>query len=243
MRSKRVNLDDNTSNFDLSISDLMAALCCIFVLICVSVIIQLNQSKREFDFKNGIAEKYGNMQNELYLDLKKEFGPDLDKWNAEIDPKTLSIKFMSDKVLFDSYKANLKPEYKIILRDFFPRLLQIIYQKKYRDAIEEIRIEGHTARDNRRIEKGEISEEQDYKEGIILSQERTTNVLLYCLTDTKYDVADEWVREKFVANGYSLSKPILRGDGSPDWENSRRVEFRIKTNSDNIVKQYQSMDK
>ena len=49
MRSKRVNLDDNTSNFDLSISDLMAALCCIFVLICISVIIQLNKSKSEFD--------------------------------------------------------------------------------------------------------------------------------------------------------------------------------------------------
>ena len=47
MRSKRLNLDDNTSNFDLSISDLMAALCCIFVLICISVIIQLNKSKSE----------------------------------------------------------------------------------------------------------------------------------------------------------------------------------------------------
>ncbi len=242
MRSKRVTIDDETSNFDLSISDLMAALCCIFVLICVSVIIQLNQSKREFDFKNGIAEKYGNMQNELYLDLKKEFGDDLEKWDAEIDPKTLSIRFMSDKVLFDSYKANLKPEYKNILQDFFPRLLQIIYQEKYRDEIEEIRIEGHTARDSKKIKRGEITEEDDYKEGIVLSQERTTNVLLYCLTNTEYDVDSEWVRGKFVANGYSLSKPILKEDGSADWENSRRVEFRIKTNSDNIIKQYQTKE-
>lgn len=110
MRSKRVNLDDNTSNFDLSISDLMAALCCIFVLICISVIIQLNKSKIEFDFKNAIAEKYGNMQNELYLDLQKEFGDDLEKWNAEIDPKTLSIRFMGNEVNFDADKANLKPK-------------------------------------------------------------------------------------------------------------------------------------
>lgn len=119
MRSKRVNLDDNTSNFDLSISDLMAALCCIFVLICISVIIQLNKSKIEFDFKNAIAEKYGNMQNELYLDLQKEFGDDLEKWNAEIDPKTLSIRFMGNEVNFDADKANLKPKYQAILQDFF----------------------------------------------------------------------------------------------------------------------------
>ena len=133
MRSKRVNLDDNTSNFDLSISDLMAALCCIFVLICISVIIQLNKSKIEFDFKNAIAEKYGNMQNELYLDLQKEFGDDLEKWNAEIDPKTLSIRFMGNEVNFDADKANLKPKYQAILQDFFPRLLNIIYKKEYRD--------------------------------------------------------------------------------------------------------------
>ena len=135
MRSKRVNLDDNTSNFDLSISDPTAALCCIFVLICISVIIQLNKSQIEFDFKNAIAEKYGNMQNELYVDLQKEFGDDLEKWNAEIDPKTLSIRFMGNEVNFDADKANLKPKYQAILQYFFPLLLNIIYKKEYRDEI------------------------------------------------------------------------------------------------------------
>lgn len=241
MRSNRIFFDNDTSSFDLSISDLMAALCCIFVLICVSVITQLNQSKKEFDVKNGITEKYKNMQNELYLDLSEEFGSDLEKWQAEIDPDTLSIRFTSDKVLFDSYKSNLKTEYKVILQDFFPRLLKIIYQEKYRDEIDEIRIEGHTAKDSRRILNGEITEEEDYTEGVVLSQERTTNVLLYCLINTEYSVDRNWVRDKFVATGYSLSKPILKKDGSPDWENSRRVEFRIKTNSDNIIKQYETV--
>ena len=240
MRGKRVNLDDNTSNFDLSISDLMAALCCIFVLICISVIIQLNKSKIEFDFKNAIAEKYGNMQNELYLDLQKEFGDDLEKWNAEIDPKTLSIRFMGNEVNFDADKANLKPKYQAILQDFFPRLLNIIYKKEYRDEIEEIRIEGHTARSNLRIKQGLFTESSDYTDGINLSQERTSNVLIYCLTQTKYSVESDWVRKHFVANGYSSSRPMLNEDGTPNWEKSRRVEFRIKTNSDNIIKQYQT---
>lgn len=240
MRSKRINIDDNTSNFDLSISDLMAALCCIFVLICVSVMIQLNKSKSEFDFKNGIAEKYGNMQNELYVDLQKEFGDDLEKWNAEIDPKTLSIRFMGNEVNFDADKANLKPKYKAILQDFFPRLLTIICKDEYKEEIEEIRIEGHTARSNIRIQKGMFTEESDYTDGIILSQERTANVLVYCLTETNYSIDSDWVRKHFVANGYSSSRPMLNEKGEADWEKSRRVEFRIKTNSDNIVKQYQT---
>lgn len=33
---------------------------------------------------------------------------------------------------------------------------------------------------------------------------------------------------------------MLNEDGTPNWEKSRRVEFRIKTNSDNIIKQYQT---
>ena len=64
--------------------------------------------------------------------------------------------------------------------------------------------------------------------------------MIYCLTQTKYSIDSDWVRKHFVANGYSSSRPMLNDDGSPNWEKSRRVEFRIKTNSDNIVKQYQT---
>lgn len=243
MRSKKFFSEQGLLSFDLSISDLMAALCCIFVLILIGVIVQLNQAKKEFDFKNAIAEKYVNMQYEMYLDLVEEFGPDLDKWNAEIDPTTLAIRFLGNEVNFDADKAEIKNRYKSILQDFFPRLLKIIYKDKYRNEIDEIRIEGHTARSNLRIQKGIFSEEDDYKNGIILSQERTANVLVYCLTNTKYSIDKNWVRNKFVANGYSSSRPFLNESNSPDWEKSRRVEFRIKTNSDNIVKQYQKSGK
>ena len=126
----------------------------------------------------------------------------------------------------------------------------------YKNEIEEIRIEGFTAPD-KTDPYGEGSE-HDYTSGIELSQERTMNVLLYCLEHTNYsqendpkkkEAEKEWIRKHIVSNGYSLSRP-LGSDGKLIDENrklsdgekaaSRRVEFRIKTNSDKIVQQFQN---
>ena len=59
----------------------------------------------------------------------------------------------------------------------------------------------------------------------------------------------DWIRKHIVSNGYSFSRP-LGVDGKlieeerklTDAEKaaSRRVEFRIKTNSDKIVQQFQN---
>ena len=70
-----------------------------------------------------------------------------------------------------------------------------------------------------------------------LSQSRTRSVLSYCLNDTKYPKEDEWIRSKIVAIGYSKSRPV-KVNGKIDWAASRRVEFRIKLNSDNEILKY-----
>src|SRR5215472_5781181 len=43
--------------------------------------------------------------------------------------------------------SELKPEFQAILQDFFPRYVRILTSSKYRDAISEVRIEGHTSSD------------------------------------------------------------------------------------------------
>jgi hypothetical protein len=41
--------------------------------------------------------------------------------------------------------AALKPQFARILDDFFPRYARILASQKYRESIEEIRVEGHTS--------------------------------------------------------------------------------------------------
>ena len=248
MRTKRFRHIEDGVGYDLSISDLMAALCCIFILVTISIVASLKE-------KNSLADKYQELQQDIFLDLSEEMGSDLEKWGATIDPETLTIRFSSDDG-FDARSAELKYGYKKVLQEFFPKLVQILEKDKYKNEIEEIRIEGFTAPD-RTDPYGEGSE-HDYTSGIELSQERTMNVLLYCLEHTKYsqetdpkkkEAEKEWIRKHIVSNGYSLSRP-LGSDGKLIDENrklsddekaaSRRVEFRIKTNSDKIVQQFQN---
>ena len=43
-----------------------------------------------------------------------------------------------------------------------------------------------------------------------------------------------------IAIGYSKSRPVTNANGEIDWEASRRVEFRIKLNSDSEIQKYLS---
>ncbi|MCR5623529.1 MAG: OmpA family protein [Treponema sp.] len=216
--------------FSLSISDMMSALCAIFVLLCIGSILQLKQISEKL---KDVSEHYVNTRYTLYEDLSKEFSTDLEKWNAEIDRENLSIRFKDPDVLFLMNEAILQDSYKKILGDFFPRLLKVV--DRYEDLIEEIRIEGHSSEAVQSISSGLISDREDYEEGMELSQGRTRSVLSYCLNDTSYPENRGWIRSKIVAIGYSKSHPVRNEAGEIDWNASRRVEFRIKLNSDNEI--------
>lgn len=226
--SEELETSSSAGDFNLSISDMMSALCAIFVLLCIGIILQLKQ----------VSEHYVTTKYTLYDDLRKEFSADLENWKAEIDAENLSIRFKDPDVLFVINKADLRNTYKYILDDFFPRLLKVT--SKYENLIEEIRIEGHSAEAINKIKSGELTEQEDYEEGMELSQGRTRAVLSYCLNGTKFPKNYEWIRSKIVAIGYSKSRPVKDKTGKIDWDASRRVEFRIKLNSDSEIQKYLS---
>ena len=229
MRTKKHYTEGETQGFDLSISDLMSGLCGIFILIMIAVILQLNTTKSEYMAKNKKAEDYYSMQKALYDELMEEFKDDLQRWNAEITDD-LTIRFKDSNVLFEPWKAELKPAFKSILNDFFPRLIIILEKEQFKEEIEELRIEGHTAREQR------ISYNLDYKEGMELSQERTREVMLHCLNQLNSEDRD-WVQANIAAIGYSLSRPVKFDDGTINWEASRRVEFKIKTKAEKVIEE------
>ena len=212
----------------LPISDLMSVLMMVFLLIAVSYMLKVYLEKEKIQ---EVAVTYNKLQNELYEDLNLEFKEDLERWDAEIDKASLSVRFKSPDILFDTGSAKLKPKFKLILVEFFPRFIAILHKDKYRNDIDEIRIEGHTSSEG----VLNTSEDRAYIYNMELSQNRTRNVLKYVLRKEKDVELAKWIRLNVTANGLSSSKLIFNDDGTENRKLSRRVEFRVKTNAEKRI--------
>lgn len=211
----------------VSISDMMSGLMMVFLFISIAYMINV---VKERDTIKEIAITYNRLQNDLYDDLYNEFKDDLKKWNALIDRQSLSVRFESPDVLFEKGSYQLKNEFKIILDDFFPRYVAILTSNKYKDDIEEIRIEGHTSSEWRI----DVPEDLAYFYNMQLSQDRTRSVLEYVMNLTNVSGSKDWLKQYLTANGLSSSKLIIV-DGKENKDKSRRVEFRVKTNSEKRI--------
>ena len=106
----------------ISISDMMAGLMMIFLLITVSYMLisehnqeALRKSNEELrtisDKMSAIAEGYYDIEFALYHDLIKEFGDDLKMWNAEIDSGN-TIRFKEPDVLFATGEGAIQQRFK-----------------------------------------------------------------------------------------------------------------------------------
>ncbi len=115
-----------------------------------------------------------------------------------------------------------------ILKEFFPRYLRILSGPKYVKNITEIRIEGHTSSEW----SEEVSQEEAYILNMELSQCRTRRVLQYVLQIPEITEKKDWLKQYLTANGLSSSKLIPNSDGTENKKESRRVEFRVRTNAE-----------
>jgi len=208
----------------ISLSDLMTGLMMLFMLIAVAFMLKVQADEAK---ARNEAELYRKIRQDLYNDLYTEFKDRLAVWDA-VFTKDLILTFRGPEVLFDAGKADLKPRFKQILQDFFPRYLRIITLSKYKSSIQEIRIEGHTSSDW----SGATGTEEAYFENMELSQGRTRSTLRFVLRlpDVQKDI--DWLRSSVTANGLSSSHLILKPDGTEDTDRSRRVDFRILTDAD-----------
>jgi len=215
----------------ISISDMMSGLMLIFMFISIIYMIEFEKDRKRI---SEIAITYNRLKKELYFDLKNEFEKDLKKWNAEIlDDNT--IRFKEPNVLFEVGKSDIKEKFKVILDDFFPRYSRVLLSKTYKDNIEEISIEGHTSSDW----KGSDEKIEKYLKNVELSQQRSLEVLKYCISLNK-DSNDrlDWLIDLFRGKGVSFAKPILHDiNGTENKELSRRVEFKVITKSEKRIEQ------
>lgn len=134
--------------------------------------------------------------------------------------------------MFDAGSSNLKSSFAEILNDFFPRYINVLQNDKYIEHIEEIRIEGHTSIEGR----NGMDEQEAYFYNMKLSQDRTRSVLQYCLNLLDGNTV-AWTRDRATANGLSSVKPIAQNQSESGRKQNRRVEFRIKTDAEEQIRE------
>ena len=206
--------------FGMSVGDLMAALLLIFILLLSSTLLRL---KNEQEKQNMVVTNYNEVKKNLYEDLYFTFKDDLTAWKAEIDSSSLTIRFTEPSMLFDNNQSLLKPQFQQILKEFFPKYILVLSKPKFRENIEEIRIEGHT------------DSSGDYFYNMKLSQDRTRSVLEFAVQQLNDTTDYPWVLNRLTANGLSSSKLIRNRMGEENKDASRRVEFRVRTNAETRI--------
>jgi outer membrane protein OmpA-like peptidoglycan-associated protein len=219
--------EHETSDHWMSVSDLMSGLMIVFLFISIAL---MRHALIERDKIKEVAITYQNTQVALFEALALEFQNDLVKWNAEIDKDTLSFRFKSPDILFGIGSSELKPVFRDVLAEFFPRYMNVL--NKFKGSINEVRIEGHTSSN---WSEG-VSVEEAYFRNMELSQARTRSVLFYTQRLPAVTKDREWINKNIAAVGFSSSRLILDAAGSEEPEKSRRVTFRVITNAETQIR-------
>lgn len=228
-------LDDETQW--ISLSDMMTSLMLCFLLISVFYMLKLEHTITKMENIQNIETLINTTRQGIHSELKTIFDANAKKWGAELSPD-LTLRFINPDSLFDTGQSTLKPSYKKSLQEFFPQYIHTMMQEKYRNQIKEIRIEGHTSSkwtDN-------TTSDVAYFLNMELSQRRTRETLNYLMNNTNLTNEEkDWLKRHFRAIGFSSAKPLDKNGElttnslDEDAKMSQRVEFRVITNTDELL--------
>lgn len=220
------------SNQWISLSDMMTWLMLIFLLISILTISEIQKKEEN---KNKILIEYSNVREDIYKDLKKAFEEKSENWDMIVSDD-LTIKFNNDELLFEANKSEIREKFKIILNEFIPKYFSVINNEKYSWKIKEIYIEWHAS--------GRWC--TNYLSCLDISQERANSVLTYIFNSEYFKSLSEKDKKKFefmlTSSWFSSWRNLDKNWNSifNSWlerndDKSRRVEFRILTNSDELI--------
>ncbi len=210
----------------IPLADLMTGLMMIFMLITAVYITYVEKTTTL------VLDEFKDIKSNMQLALQKEFKESFRQWDAEL-LGDMTIRFNNPNVQFSIQSSELKPEFQNLLRDFFPRYMKIIRSDKFKHAIKEIRIEGHTSKFWK-----DVSPSEAYFLNMGLSQERTRSTLKFLMSLPIFKDDDDWFRQHITANGLSSSQPIIKNPKTiKEDELNQRVEFRIVTNAADRLEQ------
>jgi outer membrane protein OmpA-like peptidoglycan-associated protein len=219
--------EHSTQSHWIPLADLMTGLMMVFMLLTAAFMLRVEQTTTL------VVQEYQETKDDMLQALQKEFATDLKQWNAEL-LGDMTIRFNDPTVLFATGSAELKPQFKHILKNFFPRYVALLTSPKFHDVIKEVRIEGHTSR----FWTGQNDARTAYFLNMSLSQARTRSALEYLLSLPEVGSQERWLIQHVTANGLSSSRPISVAEKSAAEQlANQRVEFRIVTNASDRMDQ------
>ncbi len=194
------------------------------------LIIKLNEK-----YRNRVLLEYSNIKDNLHKDLKKAFKEKEKEWQMTISDD-MTIKFDNPDIFFQANSDVLTSSFKNILDKFIPKYFSILNNEEYHNKLKEVRIEWHAWKC--------LSDKYMYC--LSLSQKRSNSVLNYIFESNEFKNLAQADKDRL--------KFIITSNGMSDWKNldynwqytyyskssvdankSRRVEFRIVTNSEDLV--------
>jgi outer membrane protein OmpA-like peptidoglycan-associated protein len=221
-----MDVEQSNQSHWIPLADLMTGLMMVFMLLTAAFMLRVEQTTTL------VVKEFEETKSDMLQALQKEFATDLKQWNAEL-LGDMTIRFNDPTVLFDTGSAELKPKFKAILREFFPRYVALLTSNKYKETVKEIRIEGHTSVQWTK----ETSPRNAYFLNMGLSQARTRSALEYVLSLSSVQKHENWLIEHVTANGLSSSRPVSDSIKPASLLANQRVEFRIVTNASDRMDQ------
>lgn len=210
------------------VADLMAVVMLIFMLIAMILFINFDLEQRSNEIRCDKTKKL----------LNSEFSQYFMEWGAVLE-EDLTIRFTNQRILFPPGISKIErpnEEYggwfAKMLKNFFPRYMRVMNDVRNEfgeDEIRAIRIEGHTSTEY--INPGK---DGPFIRNMELSQDRARKILQYVLNPQKISQSvsyDNDIVRLITANGLSSSQIICNTQGTEDRQASRRVEFKLLTNS------------
>lgn len=199
--------------FSLSLGDLMAGLLLIFVLLLSFVMLRLENLMEEKRRELELLDDRERIKKLLISRLLQE----LSEFDVEVDPDTGVIR-ITEGILFDFGKDELKQAGKAFLRQFTPKYVGILLSDPLvKEHIAQVIIEGHA--DN----------VGGYEYNLSLSLRRAKSVAAYLFTKEfgTFRYADD-LKKLLSANGRSFVQPIAPNDVAEGRAQNRRVEFQFR---------------
>ncbi len=190
-----------------------------------NVTVELELSRQETRLAQDQLENIRNSllagPSPLATSLANELGDDLYGWGAEFDQKNLTIRFVGPATGFKNASTWVNGSLQRILKDFFPRLLQVVSRPEYKNQIDKIKVKGFSSGIYQRAK----SDKERHRLNFELSQERADNVVNFLLS--RRALKSEWLKSHLVAVGMSDSDPVLNAAGVENYDKSRRIEIEI----------------
>jgi len=189
-----------SDSFTLSVSDLMAGLLAVFILIVCSIILNFQKAVNDITIEQ-VDVNIKNRNEVLNIINTKMKGRN---FNVIVDFDHGTVSIPSSR-LFESGDATISDEAKPLFAELSKILSEALQQDRYRQSIETIFVEGHT--DNEPINT------YKYPSNWQLSADRAIQTWQFMNVNTGLDVKLDSFKNKknqliFSCSGYGESRPV-----------------------------------